>query len=267
MTAPSAEALSQHIVVCGLGHVGFRIASLLGRLGEPFAVIAGATRDEWSSVVAGLAPLASGDARDERLLRGAGIERARVVLAVTDDDRANVSIALDAKRLNPSIAVVVRLFDQQLAPLLESSLGNARALSASALAAPGFVAAALGAGVLGAFEFGGRSGLIEELQIHQGESRGLRTVGSLLAGASRGDVIGMVLRMGLWLIGFGLAVGVAASLAVSKVLASEVAGVSVRDPLTFLAVCAVVIGAGTAACWFPAMRATRIDPMIALRFE
>jgi Trk K+ transport system NAD-binding subunit len=192
MEPRSADTLSRHVVVCGLGHVGFRVASLLSRLGEPFAVIAGATRDEWSTAVADLAPLLPGDARDERLLRAAGIERARVVLAVTDDDRANVSIALDAKRLNPSIAVVVRLFDQQLAPLLESSLGNARALSASALAAPGFVAAALGAGALGAFEFDGRSGLIEEVTVSAAESRLSRTVGSLLAEARRGDMVAAI---------------------------------------------------------------------------
>ena len=86
-------------------------------------------------------------------------------------------------------------------------------------------------------------------------------------GASRGDVIGMVLRMGRWLVGIGLAVGLGASLAANRVLASELWGVSARDPLTFTAVAAVVLGAGIAACWFPARRATRVDPTIALRFE
>jgi putative ABC transport system permease protein len=50
-------------------------------------------------------------------------------------------------------------------------------------------------------------------------------------------------------------------------LASELWGVSARDPLTFAAVALVVLAAGGAACWFPAGRATRVDPMIALRFE
>jgi ABC-type antimicrobial peptide transport system permease subunit len=77
----------------------------------------------------------------------------------------------------------------------------------------------------------------------------------------------MVLRMGLWLVGIGLAVGLAASLAANRVLASELWGVSARDPLTFAAVALVVLAAGIAACWFPARRATRVDPMIALRFE
>jgi putative ABC transport system permease protein len=86
-------------------------------------------------------------------------------------------------------------------------------------------------------------------------------------GASRGNVIAMVMRMGLWLVGIGLAVGLAASLAANKVLASELWGVSARDPLTFAAVGMVVLAAGIAACWFPARRATRVDPVIALRFE
>jgi putative ABC transport system permease protein len=77
----------------------------------------------------------------------------------------------------------------------------------------------------------------------------------------------MVLKMGMWLIAVGLAVGLAASLAVSKVLSSELFGVSARDPLTFAAVTVVVLAAGAAACWIPAMKATRIDPMVALRFE
>jgi putative ABC transport system permease protein len=73
--------------------------------------------------------------------------------------------------------------------------------------------------------------------------------------------------MGLWLIGAGLAAGLAASLMVSKVLSSELFGVSARDPLTFAAVSVVVLASGVAACWFPAMRATRIDPTVALRSE
>jgi putative ABC transport system permease protein len=99
-------------------------------------------------------------------------------------------------------------------------------------------------------------------------SRQTHEIGIRMAlGASRGDVIGMVLRMGLWLVAIGLAVGLAASLAANRVLSSELWGVSARDPLTFAAVALVVLTAGVAACWFPARRATRVDPMIALRFE
>jgi len=61
--------------------------------------------------------------------------------------------------------------------------------------------------------------------------------------------------------------GLGASLAVNKVIASELWGVSPRVPVTFAAVGVVVLTAGIAACWFPAMRATRVDPPVALRFE
>jgi putative ABC transport system permease protein len=99
-------------------------------------------------------------------------------------------------------------------------------------------------------------------------SRQTHEIGIRMAlGASRGDVIGMVLRMGLWLVGIGLAVGSAASLAANKVLSSEVWGVTSRDPMTFAVVSLVVLAAGVAACWFPARRATRVDPTIALRFD
>jgi predicted permease len=99
-------------------------------------------------------------------------------------------------------------------------------------------------------------------------SRQTQEIGIRMAlGASRGNVIGMVLRMGMWLVGIGLAVGLAASLIANKVLSSELWGVSARDPLTFTVVALVVVMAGAAACWFPAQRATRVDPMIALRFE
>jgi len=86
-------------------------------------------------------------------------------------------------------------------------------------------------------------------------------------GASRGHVIGMVLRMGLWLMVVGLVIGVGTSFAVNRVVASELWGVSPRDPVTFATVGLVVLAAGVGACWFPAQRATRVDPIVALRFE
>jgi putative ABC transport system permease protein len=99
-------------------------------------------------------------------------------------------------------------------------------------------------------------------------SRQTQEIGIRMAlGASRGNVVAMVMRMGLTLMGAGLAVGLAASFAVNRVLTTELWGVTVRDPLTYIAVSLVVLAAGAAACWFPARRATRVDPLVALRFE
>jgi putative ABC transport system permease protein len=86
-------------------------------------------------------------------------------------------------------------------------------------------------------------------------------------GAGRADVVWMVLRMGLQLVGLGVVVGLLASFAVTRVIANQLWGVSPRDPLTLVAVVAVVALAGLAACYFPARRATKVDPLIALRYE
>ena len=97
-----------------------------------------------------------------------GDRPAKTLLAVTDDDLANVSIALDAQRLNPRIVVTVRIFDQRLAAHLETRMQISRALSTSALAAPAFVAAALGGAVHGAFEADGTRWTVESENVPAG---------------------------------------------------------------------------------------------------
>jgi putative ABC transport system permease protein len=86
-------------------------------------------------------------------------------------------------------------------------------------------------------------------------------------GAGSADVMRMVLRMGLKLVGIGVGLGLLASFAVTRVIANQLWGVSPRDPLTLVAVVAVVALAGLAACYFPARRATKVDPLVALRYE
>ncbi len=99
-------------------------------------------------------------------------------------------------------------------------------------------------------------------------SRQTHEIGIRMAlGAGRADVLRMVLGMGARLIGVGTAAGLVASLGVTRLMASQLWGVSPRDPLTLGSVVAVVAVAGLAACYFPARRATRVDPMVALRYE
>ncbi len=99
-------------------------------------------------------------------------------------------------------------------------------------------------------------------------SRRVREFGIRMAlGAERRDVIRMVLRRGLLLTGAGLAVGVAGSLALTRFLASQLYGVRPSDPATFAATAAVIALTGLAATCIPAYRATRVDPIRALRYE
>jgi putative ABC transport system permease protein len=99
-------------------------------------------------------------------------------------------------------------------------------------------------------------------------SRQTHEIGIRMAlGAAGTHVLAMVLSMGLKMIALGIGIGLLASFFASRVLDSQVWGISVHDPLTMVAVVAVVVIAGAAACYVPARRATRVDPMIALRYE
>ncbi len=84
-------------------------------------------------------------------------------------------------------------------------------------------------------------------------------------GAERTQILGMVLLMGARLVLFGAAAGLLASYAATRILASQLWGVSPHDPLTLTGVVAVIAAAGMLACYLPARRATRMDPMLALR--
>lgn len=148
--------LNGAVLVCGLGQVGYRVAQLLLLLGETVHVLSRESREDFVERVRSLgAKIEFGDARTDTHLIRAGIHQARCLIACTDSDLTNVEIALDAIRLNPSIRIVVRLFDQTLASRLEAALGVHKAMAMSRLAAPAFAAAALGESIRGSFVFDG----------------------------------------------------------------------------------------------------------------
>ena len=86
-------------------------------------------------------------------------------------------------------------------------------------------------------------------------------------GARSSDVQGMVIRMGLKLVGIGVALGLIASLAIGRVIATQLWGVSAYDPWTLVSVPIVLLITGMVACWLPARRAARVDPLVARRYE
>src|SRR5258708_17640771 len=93
-------------------------------------------------------------------------------------------------------------------------------------------------------------------------------IGSRTAlGARPEEVMGMVCGQGLKLASIGGGVGVLCAVGTSRALATELYHVTPNDPLTFIAVPIVFAGVAAAACWIPARRAMRVDPMVALRHE
>jgi Trk K+ transport system NAD-binding subunit len=154
------------VVLCGLGRIGMGVLRLCRRLGKEVTVITLPGRQDEPALTAdpGVRMMV-GDARDEALLVRAGIADASALIAVTDDDLANVTIALHVRSLAPAVSVVVRLFDQDLAAHLRTVLGIRQGYSTSALAAPSFVAAVRGDNVRTTLELDGRFWSVEDFSV------------------------------------------------------------------------------------------------------
>jgi putative ABC transport system permease protein len=86
-------------------------------------------------------------------------------------------------------------------------------------------------------------------------------------GAQARDVLMLVMKRGMGVALAGMAIGIAAAFALTRLMSSLLFGVSATDPFAFIAVVATLILVALLACWIPARRATRVDPMTALRID
>ena len=139
-----ASTYRDHVVVCGLGRVGYRAVTLLRETGYEVVVIELDGASEFVETVRGLkVPVVIGDARVPHTLHQAGLARARGLLAAIGDDLLNIEIALTVRREQPGINVVLRIFDADLDSGMERGFGRNSVFSSSAVAAPTLAAAAV----------------------------------------------------------------------------------------------------------------------------
>ncbi len=101
-----------------------------------------------------------------------------------------------------------------------------------------------------------------------GVAQRTREIGVRLAlGAKAEQIFSLIIRQGLVIVGFGAPVGILASLALSQLIAAQLYGVSPHDPGALFAALVMIAGVAFLACWLPARRASRVDPIIALKAE
>lgn len=147
-----SERQKDHIIVCGLGNVGVRVVQSLARLGAPVVAIERRKAESFGETVEALGvPVIYGDARRDQLLVDAGVRKAKAIVCATDDDLTNLEVAIDAKRENPAIRVVMRMFDQRVAGKMRSALDLDETFSTSALAGPLVALQATEPGVRGVY--------------------------------------------------------------------------------------------------------------------
>ncbi len=175
-----------------------------------------------------------------------------ILVRTANDPLALVSAArTELQQLDPELPMAaVATMDQLLADSLSRSRFTMLLLGI-------FAAVALVLASVGIY------GLIAYSVTQRTQELGIR----IALGAQRRDVLRLVLAQGTRLTFLGVAIGVFAALALSRLLATLLFGVSATDPLTFAGVAALLAVVALLACFIPARRATRVDPLVALRYE
>lgn len=144
LMAKEKVRMKDHIIVCGLGNIGLRVASELMALEQKFIVIdRGDEKDYVELLRKKKIPMILDNLKDESVLEEACIADAKSIIICTGNDLLNMELALNVRSKREDIVIVMRMFDQALARKIKSAFNIKVAFSASALAAPVFAAASL----------------------------------------------------------------------------------------------------------------------------
>jgi len=175
-----ASTHRDHVVLCGLGHLGFRVLEQLLHGNVPVVVLEKVEDNSFVTQAKALkVPILIRDMKEDQALLDAGIEKASAIIICSNDDISNLEVAIDSRRMNPKIRIVMRLFDQQLASKITGALTVDAAFSSSALAAPVVAAMSLHTSVLSSMILDGQTYVAAEVVVEDS---------SLLIGKSIGAI-------------------------------------------------------------------------------
>ncbi|MDD2922258.1 MAG: TrkA family potassium uptake protein [Anaerolineales bacterium] len=172
-----ASTLKKHIVLIGLGHLGYHVALKLHEAGEQIAAIEfNANADTIAAARELGIPVIPDDATRPAALEAANIREARAIILASQNDSMNLQIALKARSVNPNIKVVIRIFDEDFAHALQEQFGFI-ALSATEMAAPIFAASASGVDITNPISVEGQLLSLARITVSEDSSIAGKTVG------------------------------------------------------------------------------------------
>jgi predicted permease len=180
-----------------------------------------------------------------------GLMDTALLVRTTTDAAALKDLARgEAYAIEPVLRLKVKTFEEKIA--LQQTIMSAASHGATALGALALMLAVIGL-----------YGVMAWLVVQRTREIGIR----MALGAQAHNVLALVLGQGMKLVLIGAVIGIPASLAVARVLSSLLTGVTTTDVLTIGAVTALLVGVTLLACYLPARRATRVDPLETLRYE
>ena len=183
-TCAMCKTLENHVILCGLGKLGLRTLQQLLNLGELVAVLEKDPQcPNLTFARKNGVPVRVGHSREEGIFEDLNIRGAKSIILCTNDDLANLEMALDARKIHPGIRVIMRMFDQELAGRLRDTMDMPLTFSTSELAAPLFATSSSDHCIVNSFYVGDQLLVVARLTIEPGS----QLVGKAIRELGRGD--------------------------------------------------------------------------------